>query len=212
MHQFNVGMFCWADPSLDFQQPQCQSKARKPVQQHYQMARMAFSSSKVPCERDSFYKPGSTLTTMTDKWISRSTGKLLLDPSGLGRWSGISCQGKWLSIVTAYRSPCQQRKDGFGFYDQQYALLLTSGIAKPNVRTQFVCDIVKFIQALQKKGHEIIFSLDANETNGQNKVGIDLVLRECQLYDLHTIGPDDKPPAILWQSLQNQLHAWNVYG
>ena len=67
MHQFNVGMFCWADPSLDFQQPQCQSKARKPVQQHYQMARMAFSSSKVPCERDSFYKPGSTLTTMTAK-------------------------------------------------------------------------------------------------------------------------------------------------
>ena len=63
------------------------------------------------------------------------------------------------------------------FYDQQYALLLASGVAKPNVRTQFVHDIVKFIQALQKDKHKIILSLDANETNGQDKVGIDLILR-----------------------------------
>ena len=67
---------------------------------------------------------------------------------------------------------------------------------RPNVRTQFVRDIVNFIQALQKDKHEIILFLDANESNGQDKVVIDLVLRECQLYDLHTIGPsDDKPPA-----------------
>ena len=80
-------------------------------------------------------------------------------------------------------------------YDQQYALLLASGVAKPNVQTQFVRNIVKSIQALQKNKHDIILSLDANETNGQDKVRIDLVLKECQLYDLHTIGPDDKPPA-----------------
>jgi len=160
---------------------------------------MAFSSSTVPCERDSAYKPGGTLTATTDKWTSRSTGKPLVDPSGLGRWSGISFlgkQGKRLSIITAYRSPRQQLLNGFGFYDQQYALLLASGVAKPNVWTQFVRDIIKFIQAhLQKDKHEIILSLDANETNGQDKVDIDLVLRECQLYDLHTIGPNDKPPA-----------------
>jgi len=121
-----------------------------------------------------------------------------VDPSGLGRWSGISFlgkQGKRLSIITAYRSPRQQLQSGFGFYDQQYALLLASGVAKPNVRPQFIRDIIKFIQALQKDNHEIIFSLDANKTNGQDKVGIDLVLRECQLYDLHTIRPDDNPPA-----------------
>jgi hypothetical protein len=152
----------------------------------------------VSCDRDSAYKPGGTLTATTDKWTSRSTGKPLVDPSGLGRWSGISFlgkQGKRLSIITAYRSPHQQLQSGFGFYDQQYALLLASGVAKPNVRTQFIRDIINFIQELQKDIHEIILSLDANETNGQDKVGIDLVLRECQLYDLHTIGPDDNPPA-----------------
>jgi hypothetical protein len=177
--------------------PYCQSKVRKPVQQHFQSARMAFSSSTVSCEHDSAYKPGGTLTATTDKWTSRSTGKPLVDPSGLGRWSGISFlgkQGKRLSILTAYHSPRQQLQSGFGFYDQQYALLLASGVAKPNARTQFIRDIIKFIQALQKDNHEIILSLDANETNGQDKVGIDLVLQECQLYDLHTIGPDNNPP------------------
>ena len=136
MYQFNVGTICWADPSLDFQQPQCQSKVRKPVQQYFQSARIAFSSSDVPCECDSAYKLDGTLTATTDKWTSRSTGKPLVNPSGLGRWSGISFlgkQGKRLSIITAYRSPRQQRKDGFGFYDQQYALLLASGVSKPNV-------------------------------------------------------------------------------
>jgi hypothetical protein len=108
MHHFNVGTICWADPSLDFQQPHCQSKVRKPVQQHFQSARMAFSSSTVSCDRDSAYKPGDTLTATTDKWTSRSTGKPLVDPSGLKRWSSISFpgkQGKCLSIITTYRSP-----------------------------------------------------------------------------------------------------------
>ena len=62
-------------------------------------------------------------------------------------------------------------------YDQQYALLLASDVAKPNVRTQFVRDIISFIQALQKDKHEIILAIDVNETNGQDKVGIDLILR-----------------------------------
>lgn len=104
MHQFNVGTICWADPSLDFQQPYCQSKIRKPVQQHFQSARMAFSSSTVLCERDSAYKPGGTLTATTDKWTSRSTGKPLVDPSGLGRWSGISFLGKQKKTLVYYNS------------------------------------------------------------------------------------------------------------
>jgi hypothetical protein len=120
MHHFNVGTICWADPSLDFQQLQCRSKVRKTVQQHFQSARMALSSSTVSCKRDSAYKPSGTLTVTTDKWTSRSTGKPLVDPSGLGRWSSISFLGKQvkhLSIITAYCSPRQQLQNGFSFYD-----------------------------------------------------------------------------------------------
>ena len=55
----------------------------------------------------------------TNTWATCSIGYQLLDPSGLGRWSGLSYlgkRGKRIAILTAYRSPCQQPKGGFGFY------------------------------------------------------------------------------------------------
>ena len=82
------------------------------------------------------YQPGGTFMATTGKWATRSSGKVLVDPSGFGRWSGLSYLGKGktrLSIVTADRSPRQQPAAGFGFYDQQYALLLSKGVKKPNV-------------------------------------------------------------------------------
>jgi hypothetical protein len=62
-----------------------------------------------------------------------------------------------LTIMTAYRSPRQQPNGGFGFYDQQHAMLIAAGVKKPNVRKQFVLDIIQFIQQLQSAGHEIDF-------------------------------------------------------
>jgi hypothetical protein len=134
----------------------------------------------------------------TGKWTTRSTGKATEDPSGLGRWSGLTYLGKQnkrLTVLTAYRSPRQQPSAGFGFYDQQYALLLSKGICKPNVRRQFITDLTKLINDLQSAGHEILLSLDANEILGQDKTfGIGHLLDECTLADLHCLGPA-LPPA-----------------
>ncbi|KAI2503673.1 hypothetical protein MHU86_10797 [Fragilaria crotonensis] len=133
----------------------------------------------------------------TGKWATRSTGKRLEDPSGLGRWSGLTFLGKRnkrLTVITAYRSPRQQPNAGFGFYDQQYALLLSKGVKKPNVRKQFIVDITSFINALQTAGHEILVSLDANETPRQDSShGIRHLLDECTLTDLHCLGPSSPP-------------------
>jgi hypothetical protein len=107
--------------------------------------------------------------TSTNHWATRSIGNQLLDPSGLGRWSGLSYlgkKGKRLAILTAYRSPRQQPNGGFGFFDQQYSLLLSQGVKAPNVRRQFIVDISEFINSLQQNGYEILLSLDANETLG----------------------------------------------
>ena len=85
----------------------------------------------------------------------------------MGRWSGLTFlgrRGKRLSIVTAYRSPRQQPQGGGGFFDQQYALLLSKGLAKPNVRKRFITDLTLFLTSLQQDGHKILVSLDANET------------------------------------------------
>ena len=197
MLQYQVGTFCWTDPSLDFLQQATKSKINHHTLAHFKTARTAFSSSKIPNEGDSLYKPGGTLTTTTGKWTTRCIGQPITDE--MGRWSGLSYLGKngeKLTIITAYRSPRQQAKGGLGFFDQQYALLLAKGIKKPNVRKQFVLDIVQFIQHLQADAHDIILSLDANEATSDqpDKHGIDYILQSCHLTDLHTLG-HSTPPA-----------------
>jgi hypothetical protein len=74
--------------------------------------------------------------------------------------------------------------------------LLPQGYKNPNVRKQFVLDIVTFIQQLQLNGHDIILSLDANEISGDqesDKHGIDYIIQSCHLHDLHTLGHSTPP-------------------
>jgi hypothetical protein len=201
MAQLKIGTFCWADPGLAFSNLGVRRNLQKPLHSHFSHARCAYSSSKLPPNkenRNSSYQPGGTFMATTGKWTTRSTGKAIEDPSGLGRWSGLTYLGKRnkrLTVLTAYRSPRQQPSAGFGFYDQQYALLLSQGVKAPNVRRQFITDITKFINNLQSEGHEIILSLDANEILGQEKMhGIGHLLDECTLTDLHGLGPS-VPPA-----------------
>ena len=117
------------------------------------MARTACSFSVLPpgpTTLQSGYQLEGTLTTTTGKWATRSTGSPIVDPSGLGRWSGLCYQGrqnKKRAIVTAYRSPRQSPTEGgYGFYDQQYALLLSQGVKKPQVQKQFILDLTVAIK------------------------------------------------------------------
>ena len=200
MAQFQVGTFCWADPGLDFSQPPIRHRLQGPISNHFVSARTACSSSTLPehhLSGSSGYQPGGTFMATTDRWASRSTGKPLVDPSGLGRWSGLCYLGKGgkrLAMITAYRSPRQQPMGGFGFFDQQHSLLLSKGVKKPNVRKQFVTDLVVFVNNLQSDGYEVLVSLDANETIGQDKTfGLAHLIDECTLTDLHLLGPSEPP-------------------
>ncbi len=122
------------------------------------------------------------------RWATRSTGKPRVDPSGLGRWSSLCYlgkRGKRLAILTAYCSPRQQPTGGFGFYDQQYSILLSrQRVTKPNVRKQFVTDLVLFVNNLQSDGFDL----------GQDKAyGLAHLIDKCTLIDLHLLGPSDPP-------------------
>jgi hypothetical protein len=200
MAQFQTSTFCWADHGLALSQDPVRQALHRPILSHFGMARSASSFSALPPDRtasQSGYQPGGTFTATTGKWVTRSTGKPLSDPSGLGRWSGLCFSGKKgrkIAILTAYRSPRQAPGAGFGFYDQQYALLLSRGVKKPNVRKQFIIDMISEVNRLQADGFEIILSLDANETNGQEKVdGIDLLISSCTLHDLHCLTAATPP-------------------
>ena len=137
MAQFQTSTFCWADHGLALSQLPVSQALHRPILSHFGRARSACSYSALPPVRTALhngYQPGGTFTATTGKWVTRSSGKPITDPSGLGRWSGLCFLGKRcrkLTILTAYRSPRQQPGTGCGFYDQQYALLLSRGEKSP---------------------------------------------------------------------------------
>jgi hypothetical protein len=97
MAQLNIGTFCWADPGLDFSQFPIQQKIKSPLQSYFSAAKSAFSSIVLPRDStatSSGYQPGGTLMVTTNQWASRSIGTQLLDPTGMGRCSGLSYLGK----------------------------------------------------------------------------------------------------------------------
>ena len=201
MAQFQTGTFCWADHGLNMSQVPIQQKLKIPLNAHFGAHRSACSHSQIPpgpTALRSGYQPGGTFTATTGKWVTRSTGKPIIDPSGMGRWSGLRFlgkRGKRLAIITGYRSPRQQPSGGYGFYDQQHAMLLSQGVTKPNVRKQFIHDIIAAINKLQETGYEVLLSLDANEVTGQETHdGLSSVIESCTLYDLHSFQPS-QPPA-----------------
>ena len=200
MAQFQTSTFCWADHGLALSQLPVSQALHRPILSHFGRARSACSYSALPPVRTALqngYQPGGTFTATTGKWVTRSSGKPITDPSGLGRWSGLCFLGKRgrkLAILTAYRSPRQQPGTGCGFYDQQYALLLSRGVKKPNVRKQFITDLTSAVNQFQAEGFEILLSLDANETNGQEKAdGIDSLIESCTLHDLHCLTAATPP-------------------
>ena len=151
-----------------------------------------------------------TFMVSTGQWATRSTGPPSLDPSGLfGQWSGLCYlgkKGKRLAILTAYQSPRQQQTGGFGFYDQQYSLLLTKGVPKPNVRRQFITGLVQFVNKLQSDGHEVKVCRDANKVIWQDtSFGLAYLLAECTLSDLHLLGSSE-PPATYKYGTARRIH------
>jgi hypothetical protein len=97
MAQFHIGTFCWADPGLDFSQSHLRQKLKSPLWSYFMAAKSAFSSSILPKAHSlsqSGYQPGGTFMTTTNTWATGSIGSQLLDPSDLGRWSGLSYLGK----------------------------------------------------------------------------------------------------------------------
>ena len=112
MAELKVGTFCWADHSLNLSQVPVKQSLTRAITAFFGMTWTACSFNVLPpgptALQMSGYQPGGTLTTTTGKWVTCSTGSPIVDPSGLGRWSGLCYQGKQnkkLAIVTAYRSP-----------------------------------------------------------------------------------------------------------
>jgi hypothetical protein len=120
-------------------------------------------------------------------------GEPITDPSGLGRWSGLTLRGKnnsHLSVITAYRvckGSMQTSPIGSSFACE-YEYHQLQGEKCPQPRKQLLNDLTTTIQILQHKGSSVLVMMDSN---GQlhNDKDIQQFLVNCNLADLHQKDP-----------------------
>jgi hypothetical protein len=101
-------------------------------------------------------------------WVSRVIAKGE-DTFGLGRWLYVTLSGKGerkVTLITAYNA--SNTPGDTTFYQQQVRILSrlhreSNQSVNPQPHRQFVLDLQAWIQYIQKQGHDIILSLDANE-------------------------------------------------
>ena len=180
---------CWQHPHLrdDFQ-----TLTRK----QYRQSKVVFGSpsqsvDEIPSSES--FQAGGNVTLLNGGLVSRVSGQDILDPSGLGRWNGVTLEGKSgqkLSILTAYRVCKGSLKSASlgSAFAREHQYFATPSQSTVNPRRFFIQDIQSAIQTLQDQGHSVILMLDANSTLESDNQFQEFI-SACDLYDLHSTDP-----------------------
>ncbi|KAI2500714.1 hypothetical protein MHU86_13742 [Fragilaria crotonensis] len=139
------------------------------------------------------YQAGGTLTFVVGFLVSRVNGQNFSDPTGLGRWSGITFSGsetQKLTVITAYRvcSGSIRSVPLGSSFAREYNYFHLSTKQSVNPRRLFLRDLQQQVLHLQEQGHAIIVMLDANSTLQSDTHFADF-LDHCTLFDLHANDP-----------------------
>jgi hypothetical protein len=180
---------CWSHAHL-------RSDLQQFVRSYYMQSKIAYGSPSDEvdtCPANESYQSGGNLTIATGALASRSNGKPVIDPTGLGRWSGMTLdlsQDRRLSLITAY-SVCTGSPNTASLgssYLREYEFFRQQNFSSPNPRRLFFTDLQNTIRHLQSLGHAILLMLDANSTLESDRSFSDFV-SSCGLHDLHSSDP-----------------------
>ena len=145
-----------------------------------------------PCLQQETFQSGGNVTAVFDDFSSRVAGPSIVDPTGLGRWSGVTIEGnqaRKLSIITAYRvckgSP-QSVPLGSSFL-REYEFFRERSGKSVNPRRQFLCDLQQLVLALQESGNCVLIMFDANSTIDDKDLAT--FVASCGLHDCHSLAP-----------------------
>ena len=195
-----ISLFGWAKRNTNWRNTVTMEEFREKAGRTFEVSKCAFSTSEVPSHSN--YNPGGTAMTITGKWCGRATTEAGMDPSGMGRWSFMTLQGKnsiEILVITACRvsqASMPQHGDRTS-YHQEYMIMSRNGETSPNPRRQFIIDIITFIQTHQHHGKEILLMIDTIEELGKKSQEIVSILQECSLYNLLAeLHPNLHPPVI----------------
>ena len=182
---------CWSHHHLS-------ADFRQATHRFYRQSKICFgavSPSVDPCSQTETFQSGGNVTAVLGSLSSRVSGPNITDATGLGRWSGITLEGRnaqKLSIITAYRvckgSP-QRAPLGSSFL-REYEYFRGIQHTSVNPRRQFFVDLQQTILSLQESGHGVLLMLDANSTIDERDFSV--FVASCGFHDLHSL---DSPPS-----------------
>jgi hypothetical protein len=166
------------------------------TRKHYRQSKVVFGSPTYACDpipSNESFQAGGSISMLNGGLVSRVSGADIQDPSGLGRWSGVTLAGKhdqYLSIITACRACSGSiRTASLGSaFAREHQHFATASQPTVNPRKLFLQDLQKVIHDLQDKGHSLLLMLDANATDSSDSQFSDFIA-SCSLHDLHSDDP-----------------------
>ncbi len=166
-NDYGAAVICMPETNTNWDLPQQRECFTQML--HRTWKTTVYQTSRAPESFLSSYQPGGTATITCDNWVSRLVDRGA-DPMGLGRWSFVTLRGKGvakITIITAY-NPSPTQGDTTNFQQQQRLLSQLHRHHNQNVaphpHRQLILDLQSWIEHLIKEGHEIILTIDANET------------------------------------------------
>ena len=192
MIQYKSDIIGSCETGLYWKQPETRQKIHNNTRKHLKI-KTNINHSKNKATSGTSFLPGGTMTITTGFWTGRIMSPLT-DPAEMGRWSGTKYNLKndrHLYIISAYRTcPIPSNivlTKSNSSYTQQYFMLKENGIQDPNLRKQFVDDMLQFIQNLQLRAKDmLLLMMDANEEIGKETIGIINLITKGGLQDLFT--------------------------
>ena len=143
------------------------------------------------------YQAGGSLTLCLGRWTTAILGSDIVDPTGLGRWSGITLRGKHdnvLHIISAYRTCDGSRQTaslGSTYHrEAEYYRDITAGTLSQcrNPRQRFLTELGDVILKYRDSGHYVLLMLDANGTI-EDDSNLRQMIAKSGLYNLHHMDP-----------------------
>ena len=184
---YQVNIFGIAETNTCWSHHHLMAEFKHHARKHFRQNCIAFGSPSRtvdPCTERETFQSGGSVTVASGRTSSCSEGDTLSDPTGLGRWSGLTFEGKGdtkVSIITAYRSCSGSIASSplGSTYAREYEFFKRKGIKSPNPRGQLLTDLDEFLVDLWdgNTDHSIILMMDANAVLEEDKKFQELILR-----------------------------------
>ena len=191
LYKLDAAILAGQEPCIDFKQKGQIQEIKYFFMTNFRSSRTTMSCSACPAAVDT-YLPGGTMLTTLGRWCGRIMNSR---SDAQGRWSWqkmLGKEGEIILIISAYRVSQKSLPGPMTAYTQQYHMLLDKDNTNPQPQTQFIKDLIPFIQQARKRQEQIIIALDTNEELLPEEIpipkhSISHLVQATGLQDMHTI-------------------------